>query len=179
MTATHAGQMLANGLQPLSCLRCANRKVRCDRIVPCSNCIKHDVGCEFPQPRTEKRQRRKVVDVSSSSSPSSSSSSSSLSSNRLRARLGRYQEMLKDLGVDVESIPDSAHGTVVSAPMRDTPARHRTVDDSAARGRLFVNENGSRYIEGNLWTRIGEDVSLLSGTLPGREECLLKIDTHM
>lgn len=60
MATTRAAPPLANGLQPLSCFRCAQRKVRCDRVVPCSNCIKHDSICEFPQPRTERRKRRRV-----------------------------------------------------------------------------------------------------------------------
>lgn len=60
MATTRAAPPLANGLQPLSCLRCAQRKVRCDRVVPCSNCIKHESICEFPQPRTERRKRRRV-----------------------------------------------------------------------------------------------------------------------
>lgn len=60
MATTRAAPPLANGLQPLSCLRCAQRKVRCDRMVPCSNCIKHDSICEFPQPRTERRKRKRV-----------------------------------------------------------------------------------------------------------------------
>lgn len=60
MATTRAAPPLANGLQPLSCLRCAQRKVRCDRVVPCSNCIKHDSLCEFPQPRTERRKRKRV-----------------------------------------------------------------------------------------------------------------------
>jgi hypothetical protein len=55
-----AAPLLVNGLQPLSCLRCAYRKVRCDRITPCSNCIKHNVLCEFPPPKTEKRRKRKT-----------------------------------------------------------------------------------------------------------------------
>jgi Fungal Zn(2)-Cys(6) binuclear cluster domain len=160
MAATHAGPPLANGLQPLSCLRCAHRKVRCDRLAPCANCTKHDVLCEFPQPKTEKRQRRRVAASKSLSSSLSSSSSSSSSSswNKVRARLDRYEEMLKDLGVDVESISDSPRRTVADSPMRDNIPRQETTDSAAAGGRLIVSGKRSRYIEGNLSSRIGEDV---------------------
>jgi hypothetical protein len=93
-----------------------------------------------------------------SSSLSSSSSSSSSSWNKLRARLDRYEEMLKDLDVDVESISDSPRRTVADSPMRDNIPRQETTDSAAAGGRLIVSGKRSRYIEGNLWSRIGEDV---------------------
>lgn len=97
MAATYAGPPLANGLQPLSCLRCAHRKVRCDRVVHCSTCIRHNAVCDFPQPKTEKCQRRKVAVASPSSR------------NNLRTGLDRYKAV-KNLSVDVDTIADSLQG---------------------------------------------------------------------
>lgn len=108
---------VANGLQPLSCLQCAHRTVRSDRLNPCSKCTNHDVLCEFPPPKTEKRKRRKTPVASSSS-------------NKLRARLDRYEEMLKDVGVDVESISNSPRGAADS-PKRDDAPRQETINCAA------------------------------------------------
>jgi hypothetical protein len=65
MTMASQNVPLANGLQPLSCVRCARRKVRCDRIVPCNNCTRHETDCEYPQPRTQRRRRRSAIKLSS------------------------------------------------------------------------------------------------------------------
>ena len=41
-----------------SCIRCADRKVKCDRQRPCSACVKRNVDCVFnPSPPLRKRHR--------------------------------------------------------------------------------------------------------------------------
>ncbi|RAQ64472.1 hypothetical protein COH20_010697 [Aspergillus flavus] len=128
MAATYAGPPLANGLQPLSCLRCAHRKVRCDRVVHCSTCIRHNAVCDFPQPKTEKCQRRKVAVASPSSR------------NKLRTGLDR--------------------GGITHSPrQKKTPSRE-TIDAAVApNGQLIVMGKRSRYVEGDLWTRIGQELN--------------------
>ncbi|RMZ42136.1 hypothetical protein CA14_010468 [Aspergillus flavus] len=105
MAATYAGPPLANGLQPLSCLRCAHRK-----------------------PKTEKCQRRKVAVASPSSR------------NKLRTGLDR--------------------GGITHSPrQKKTPSRE-TIDAAVApNGRLIVMGKRSRYVEGDLWTRIGQELN--------------------
>ncbi|OQE34839.1 hypothetical protein PENCOP_c015G01756 [Penicillium coprophilum] len=87
---------LANGLQALSCLRCARQKVRCDRLNPCSRCEKSDASCEFPIPKTERRKRKNTIKTPPSTS-----------NDKLYARLELYEEKLKSLGIDAESISSS------------------------------------------------------------------------
>ncbi len=178
MTARNTGSPvpLPNGFQPLSCLRCARRKVGCDRLYPCSKCTKNNVLCEFPQPRTDKRKRRKTPLASSSAL------SSSASINTLYTRLDRYEEMLKGLGVDVESIGISnsprSRGAADS-PKRDVGAgdtyapRQETID-KATSGFLVVNGKRSRHIEmeANVWTKAGDDVRYF--TLPLSQTIILK-----
>lgn len=42
-----------------SCIRCADRKVKCDRQIPCGACIKHEAECIYdPTQPPRKRQRR-------------------------------------------------------------------------------------------------------------------------
>lgn len=42
-----------------SCIRCHERKVRCDRDKPCSNCIRSQIACRYPGPeRTKRRSQR-------------------------------------------------------------------------------------------------------------------------
>ncbi|KAI8944771.1 hypothetical protein F4801DRAFT_598931 [Xylaria longipes] len=157
MTAKSADPpvLLANGLQPLSCLRCARHKVRCDRLDPCSKCIKNDVPCEFPPPKTGKRKRRKMP------LPSSTSSSSS---DKLSARLDRYEEVLRSLGVDIESVDvsnspplrsvaASSQGEIESHEINDLRQKSPNEEES---GCLIVGGRGSRHVESESWTKIGE-----------------------
>lgn len=45
-----------------SCLRCHERKVRCNREVPCSTCLKAKGACRYPDSsRTKRRPKRPTV----------------------------------------------------------------------------------------------------------------------
>ncbi|CAK7207668.1 hypothetical protein SEUCBS139899_010479 [Sporothrix eucalyptigena] len=47
-------------LNPRSCVTCRRRKVRCDKLMPCTNCRRAMVPCIFPAPeRAPRRPRRK------------------------------------------------------------------------------------------------------------------------
>lgn len=69
------------------CLLCQQRKVKCDRNEPCSNCIKAGAAkCEAaPQYPPRKRKRR-------------------FPEAELLARLRRYERHLRSYGADIEAI---------------------------------------------------------------------------
>lgn len=48
-----------------SCLRCHERKVRCNKAVPCSACVRAKARCHYPGPERTKRRPQKlsVADV--------------------------------------------------------------------------------------------------------------------
>lgn len=77
------------GRPSYSCVRCSNRKVKCDRQRPCSACVKHKVECVFnpSQPPQQKRKRVK--------------------SQVLIDRLRHYEGLLKDRGIDPGELPDT------------------------------------------------------------------------
>ncbi len=65
-----------------SCIRCADRKVKCDRQRPCSACVKHNVDCTFnPLQPLRKRQRRVKNEI-------------------LIGRLRLYEAVLQEQGID-------------------------------------------------------------------------------
>lgn len=73
-----------------SCLRCSDRKVRCDRQNPCSTCVKHHVQCFYrapPQPR--KKQKR-------------------VKQGNLKEKVQRYETLLQNLGVDSNGLPNTS-----------------------------------------------------------------------
>ncbi|KAI0152973.1 hypothetical protein GGR57DRAFT_503106 [Xylariaceae sp. FL1272] len=129
--------LLANGLQPLSCVRCARHKVKCERLDPCSKCVKNNVPCEFPPPKTGKRKRRKIP-----------SSSLSISTNeKLSARLDRYEEVLRSLGVDLDDddVSNSQLKSTTGSP-RGEAELHNTNDVQRTSGQ--GNTNDSLVMEG-------------------------------
>ncbi|KAI0539888.1 hypothetical protein GGR58DRAFT_463122 [Xylaria digitata] len=140
---------LANGLQPMSCLRCARHKVRCDRLYPCARCHRNDVLCEFPQPKTERRKRRKPP-------AAVSSASTSTATDKLHARLDRYENLLKTLGISIE--PIETLGLPQARATADSPIRHvgahddyvSSVEMMATNGRPIDNRSQSCFIDENL-----------------------------
>jgi Fungal Zn(2)-Cys(6) binuclear cluster domain len=42
-----------------SCLRCFERKVKCDKNHPCNNCVKSNVDCHFRIPSAPRRKKKK------------------------------------------------------------------------------------------------------------------------
>ena len=87
-----------------SCIRCAERKVKCDRQRPCSTCVKRNVDCVFnPSQPPRKRHRRVKEQI-------------------LTDRLRQYEALLQQQGVDPsklpDTIPDYKPGTPDSNPRR-------------------------------------------------------------
>ena len=73
----------------LACIRCAKRKVKCDRQRPCSACVNHKVGCVFqPSPPPPKRHRHVRDQI-------------------LSERLRYYEQLLQDQGIDPSKLPDT------------------------------------------------------------------------
>ena len=72
-----------------SCIRCANRKVKCDRQRPCSACVKHNVDCIFNPSQPPQKRHRRVKD------------------QILTDRLRHYEALLRESGIDPSTLPDT------------------------------------------------------------------------
>lgn len=75
-------------LQRFSCLICRQRKVKCDRRDPCSNCVRAGQECSFVAPVRGKRKRTKPVQEG------------------LHAKLRRYEGILKAQGATLDEDDD-------------------------------------------------------------------------
>lgn len=67
-----------------SCILCQQRKVKCDRQKPCSNCIKARVECVASPPTATRRRRRKF------------------SEQDLGTRLRKYEQLLRKHGIKID-----------------------------------------------------------------------------
>jgi len=47
-------------LNPRSCVTCRKRKVKCDKLHPCSNCSRAHIECVFPSPGRAPRRSKKT-----------------------------------------------------------------------------------------------------------------------
>lgn len=79
-------------LKRFSCLTCRQRKVKCDRRDPCSNCVKAARECSFVPPVRGKRRRTKPA------------------KEGLHARVRRYEEMLKSFGAKIDPAEMGSYG---------------------------------------------------------------------
>lgn len=122
-----------------SCVLCQQRKVKCDRQKPCSNCIKARAECVTATPSLPRRRRRKFTEID------------------LAARLRKYEHLLKTHGVKIEdddasqepeeaTSENSSSAGGVDPELRllslSTP-RPRNLE----RGALFTDKENSHYVE--------------------------------
>jgi hypothetical protein len=96
-----------------ACIRCAERKVKCDRQRPCSACTKHNAECVFNDTKpTRKRQRRVKVQA-------------------LADRLNQYEALLQEHGIDTKQLPGSTD-SVLPSYLNDTGSRASLSNETAS-----------------------------------------------
>lgn len=122
-------------LKSYSCLTCRQRKVRCDRRTPCSNCIKAEKQCSFIPPVRGRRRRTKPP------------------REGLHAKLKRYEELLRSYGVKVEPSDDGEESESEVASQHDTEMKDvvepqsQSLDIDEANPKLITKEGSSRYFD--------------------------------
>ncbi|KAH8205543.1 hypothetical protein TruAng_000249 [Truncatella angustata] len=94
-----------------SCVLCQQRKVRCDKAKPCSNCVKAGVECRVIPPQPPRRRKKRI------------------SERDLVARLRKYEALLAQHGIEFEALgPDikiTDPGTVHEGDELDTDFRQK------------------------------------------------------
>jgi hypothetical protein len=123
-------------LKSFSCLTCRQRKVKCDRHNPCSNCVRSSRQCNFIAPVRGKRKRSKNL------------------KEGLHAKLRRYEELLKSYGANIEQSDngDSSDGELsepdVEIAEDETRKSHNSpfaLDET--KPRLITKNGSSRYYD--------------------------------
>ena len=115
-------------LNPRSCVTCRRRKVRCDKLMPCTNCRRALVPCIFPAPeRAPRRPRRK--------DPSAILTKPHQSSEReieLLKRLRKLEGIVEELSGQVELEAGSSSGKVPLSSSNSPEATGTSVGDTGA-----------------------------------------------
>lgn len=143
----------------ISCIQCQSRKIKCDKVKPaCGHCIKSKIGfCEYRPPATPRRGKRKLTEAD------------------LLLRLRGHEDLLRDSGFEIDEDGNVNRATRPSVSQGDAkpPIKKRhtlressngtntsTADlsikcDGRSTGEIIVEEDGSRYVESDLWRGIG------------------------
>jgi hypothetical protein len=73
-----------------ACIRCSERKVKCDRQRPCRACVDHKVDCIIQPPRPPQKRHRYGKEQM----------------QLLNDRLKYYESLLQEQGIDPRTLPD-------------------------------------------------------------------------
>ncbi|KAL6247576.1 hypothetical protein RBB50_005922 [Rhinocladiella similis] len=132
-----------------SCIRCFERKVKCDRQSPCSNCSKSQVECIFRIPPAPRRRKKRLQE------------------DVLLERLRKCELLLKAKGLSLDDGPGDLNSPSQSSPVDPastgepdfgglTYNRHGLFPDLPPRkgGQLLMDGSKSRFIENNLWASV-------------------------
>ncbi|WPH03206.1 Hypothetical protein R9X50_00608300 [Acrodontium crateriforme] len=127
-------------LMSQSCLTCARRKVKCDKMFPmCSACRKNKGECEYDSSTPRKRKRKQAE-------------------QGLLEKLERYERLLQHHGLILQ--PEQPHSnasdfTPRTASNYPTPATEATSESKS--GKLIAGNGKTRFIDNNLWRTLGEE----------------------
>lgn len=165
----HKGSVSGPSPNPRSCVTCRRRKVRCDKKVPCSNCVRAKIECIFPGPGRAPRKSRKPPDA------------------ELLDRLRRLEGVVSSLNAQVEeheqeaaerekerqgSTGDDNCPFAALATQKDngnaSTSPSVAVDNSVEGlenrfGRLVVEKGRSRYINNSFWASLNNEVCGYTG----------------
>ncbi|KFY83884.1 hypothetical protein V500_09813 [Pseudogymnoascus sp. VKM F-4518 (FW-2643)] len=131
-------QLQSTAFKPLkvfSCVLCAQRKVKCDRKQPCSNCIKSGANCTPGAPPKPRSRRRRVIETD------------------VAARLQRYEELLHRHGIKLDELDDPG--------ISGTPdvASTKIEGVSPSYGPGIAGKDGiPLYAHNNLWSTLSDEI---------------------
>jgi hypothetical protein len=157
-----------------SCVVCRSRKVRCDKLSPCSNCRRANIACVFPSadrpPRWARRLERDVNNNAASNVPA-----------QVMDRVRKLENLVKELSGQLEQANAAARttsssvagGSSVNSPegsshdhnthlQSDASPNANTANIQKPFGRLVLQDaNRSRYVSSGFWSRVNDEVRWL------------------
>lgn len=142
-----------------SCLRCHERKVRCDKGSPCSKCVRLDEVCEYPGPRRVKRRPPKttVTDVVARLEQLERSIATIAGNPSPQTRPRRPQQQLP--------LPRAAHISVPnSAPANEAASSPSHGSSAGSQNHGFLIKDGA-YIDEPFLSRVLEKEQELQSAL--------------
>lgn len=127
-----------------SCIRCHERKVRCNKTTPCMTCVRAKATCRYPGPERTKRRSQKTT------------------SARVGPRLEVLERAVASFSHTGSSVPGQTaiHSRSVDPPTfsPNTPAAPGPSDTENSGGFLLKEGSSTRYINEFTFSRVLEKV---------------------
>ena len=160
-----------------SCVICRNRKVRCDKQSPCSNCSRANVACVFPStdrpPRWARRLERLTNNAAASNALSPQGTDPGV--GRVMDRVRNLESLVKQLRGQLEQAHAAASSagsgsSEVNSPGSSTQDRDAELQGHSSPatstnsvqkqfGRLVGQDaSHSRYVSSGFWSRVNDEV---------------------
>ncbi|KAM0205163.1 hypothetical protein ACHAQI_009396 [Fusarium lateritium] len=151
-----------------SCVVCRSRKVRCDKLSPCSNCRRANIPCVVPSndrpPRWARRLERIANDGHAGTGEGGGQPGNDQVMDRLRTLEGLVKELSGQLEVANAAVSRAGSSDAASPPdtTRDaaSPSSTSTTSDVQKHfGRMVLKDtNQGRYIASGFWSRISDEL---------------------
>ncbi|KAH7122168.1 fungal-specific transcription factor domain-containing protein [Dactylonectria estremocensis] len=145
-----------------SCVVCRSRKVRCDKLSPCSNCRRANIACVVPSndrpPRWARRLERITKDAAASTARTPHGADPG--AVQVMERLRNLESLVKELSGQLEQ----ANAAVTSAHEREANRQMNTPSPDAGVmqqhfGRLVLQDTSqSHYIGSGFWSRVSDEL---------------------
>ncbi|KAH8810958.1 putative C6 transcription factor [Xylogone sp. PMI_703] len=150
-------------LRGFSCLLCRQRKVKCDRQEPCSNCLKAQRPCSFVAPVRGKREKKLERTPKTTVHEG------------LHDKLRRYERMLEEHGEklgqpldhdtsDSDATPEPDIQTPVSS--RSLGTRPQTKSVKAVQSTGYTTNPPPRNFDSTLWSSLGSELRQPDDAVP-------------
>lgn len=153
--STNGGNRPSRTPKPRSCLVCRSRKVRCDKLSPCSNCRRANIACVLPSTDRPPRWARRLEAPAVGEFVERIHYLENLV-NVLRGQLEQASASAKSLAGASPHFPGS------STHERDTNHHGDTSSQPEAQkqfGRLVSQHTpSSRYVSNGFWSRVNDEV---------------------
>jgi hypothetical protein len=161
-----------------SCIVCRRRKVRCDKLSPCSNCRRGNIACVFPSAERPPRWARRLERLPTSTASSGEAvQEANPDVGKVMDRLHHLEDLVKELSGQLEQANAAARSTKSSSPVikspgsstndrdaeqqGDSPSNSSTSGVQKQFGRLVIQDGSrSHYVSNGFWSRVNDEVCL-------------------
>lgn len=147
-SSSGAGQQAtATGPKPLSCVSCRQRKVKCNKVRPCTPCQKSGLSCVFPSRVRVPRNKQ----------------GSQTRDTELLRRISRLESLVSkvDAAKALAESREAAPGSSSASPSMESPAKsgHETPPNHATIYFTALSKgHGSKYLSDEFWASLGDEV---------------------
>lgn len=154
-----------------SCVVCRSRKVRCDKLSPCSNCRKANIPCVVPSNDRPPRWARRLERIADNGQGVAGQGAGGSGTDQVMNRLRTLENLVKELSGQLEV----ANAAASRGASSDAPSPQDVVKDAASPsststasdvqkhfGRMVIKDkNREKYVASGFWSRISDEVRQL------------------